>query len=82
MGGSLRYLKKEKNKTTKTSTVFPTISAPDTYLISKHYGTALIRGWHLKEAPYFKVRGIIYMKFREVVVFSYQITTNNFHYNI
>ena len=40
------------------------MSASDPYLILKLYGVALIGGWRLKkEDTYFKLRGIIHVKF-------------------
>ena len=61
-------------------TIFPLISAVSTYLISRPYGVALIAGWHLKEEDaYFKAKGIIHMKFKNFVIFSFQTTINNCH---
>ena len=56
---------------------------PSTYFISKLPGAALARGLRLKEGgAYFKVKGIITMKFQNFVIFSFQITMNNYPYYI
>ena len=59
------------------------MSALGAYLISKLYGAALI-GWRrLKEGGvYFKFRGIIHMKFQNLVIFFFRKTINNHHYEI
>ena len=52
--------------------IFPLISAPGAHSILKLQGAALIGVWHLKEgSTYFKIRGIIHMKFQ---YYSHEIT--------
>ena len=64
------------------SIAFALISACSNYIILKLY-VALIWGWHLKEGDsYFKFRGIIHMKFTNIVVFLFQVTINNYHYDL
>ena len=59
------------------------MSASGTYLVLKLYSAALIGGRRLKEGgAYFKVRGVIHMKFQNIVIFSFQITINNYRYDI
>ena len=60
------------------STMFPLISAPGTYLILKLLGAVLTRGRRFKEgAVCFNVRKIIHMKFKNFLIFSFQITIND-----
>ena len=43
----------------------------------------LIGGWWLKEwGAYFKVKGILHLKFQSLVIISLQITINNYHYGV
>ena len=63
--------------------VFPLISVPGAYLISKLQDAALIVGWHFKEeGACFKARGITHMKFQNFLFFSFQITIDDYHYNV
>ena len=59
------------------------IGAPGAYLILKLCGVSLIGEWYLKERDaYFKVRGIIHLKFQNFVNFSLQVTISSYNYNI
>ena len=55
----------------------PLISASSAYLILKLEGKRLKDG-----GAYLKVKGIIPMKFQNILVFFLQITVNNYHYGI
>ena len=48
---------------------------------SKDLGCGAYSSVALKEGgAYFKVRGIILMKFQNFIIFSFQITINNYHF--
>ena len=63
-------------------TVFPLINSPRlSNFVVLRKGT--FEGSCLKEeSDYFKVREIIHMKSQNLVILSFQIPTNNFHYDI
>ena len=64
------------------NTVFPLISTPRTYLMSKFYWAALIRRQRLKNGgAYFKKRRVILIKFENFVIVFSKITVNNTHYH-
>ena len=64
-------------------TVFPLISAPGAYLISKLSGVALLGVRRLRVGgAYFKVRGIILMIFQIFAVISFKITINEYNYDV
>ena len=59
-------------------TVFLLITAQGAYFISKLWGPAIVRKRHLNERGiYLKVRRVIYLKFENFVIISFQITVNN-----
>ena len=60
---------------------FPVISAPGAYLISRLQVAALTEVRHLKEGgAYVKVRWILYMKFQNLLIFTFQNTIDTYHY--
>ena len=63
--------------------MFPLITDPGAYLVSKFQGETLIGGRRLNEGgTYFKVRGIIPMKFQNFVIFFFQVAINNYPYGM
>ena len=63
--------------------VFLLMAALAAYLILKHLGAALIGELHLKERrPSFKVRGFILINLENFVIFPFQITICNYHYDL
>lgn len=63
--------------------VFSPISTPGDFLMSKLESVTLIGALLLKEGDaYFKLRGIIHLKFQNFIVFSFKITLNNYHYGM
>lgn len=83
-----RSLKKSKitKKYIKIGSVyiaFSLRSTPGTFLISKLESVTLIGALLLKEGDaYFKLIGIIHLKFQNFIVFSFKITLNNYHYGM
>lgn len=68
-----------------SSILFPIISAPDAYLFSKREAAVLIRRRRLKEVgACSKVRKNenVHMEFQNFAIVSFQITVNNYHYDI
>ena len=60
----------------------PLINAPGAYSISEFEGAALILGRHIKQGgAYFKIRVIILNKFHDFLIFPFQVTINNYHYD-
>ena len=67
-------------RTVNMRTASSLISTSSTNLISKFQSAALIGGRLLKEgSTYFKGRGN-FMKFQNFVIFFFQISINNYHY--
>ena len=59
------------------------LSAPGSYLVLQLEGITLIGVPRLKGGGfYFKERGIIPKIFQNFVIFCFQITINNYHYDI
>ena len=72
-----------KSKSVFAITVLSLRSAPSAYSVSKLSDAVCIRGAALKEpGAFFKVRGIKHLKFQNLVIFSFQITLTNYHYDI
>ena len=61
----------------KTNYLIVSYKCPSTYLILKLGGQRLRDG-----GAYLKVKGIIPMKFQNILVCFLQITINNYHYGI
>ena len=59
--------------------MLPLINDPVGYLISKLQDVAVIEEQRLKEGgAYFKLRGIIHIRFQNFAIFSFHIAINNY----